>query len=64
MVKKKVTKKASTRKFVFSGDPNDSHNPAWISMLGYLFKLGGAAIKVKDDYHANQLANNSHFTEK
>ena len=50
--------------FAFTGDPNDSHNPAWISMYGYMFKLGGAAIKVKDSFHANKLAGNSHFTEK
>ena len=66
-VAKKVAKKGRSgtklRSFVFTGDPRDSHNPTWIHMSGYSFKLNGAAIKVSNAASA-KLANNTHFTEK
>ena len=63
--KKKVAKKPKARSFVFIGDPNGdgTSNQERCYMHGCLFKLNGAAVKVKDDIAA-KLATHSHFTEK
>jgi len=61
--KKKVAKKKVAKGFVFTGDKAGGHNPAWISMHGYMFKLDGKAIEVVDDV-AVKLRTHSHFTEK
>lgn len=55
--------KTGERSFVFTGDPNDSHNPGWLYMHGYQFHLNGKATKVTDDV-AIKLATHTHFTEK
>jgi len=67
-MKKKATKKTTSkpskkRSFVFCGDLIGGDNPSWCHMHGYSFKLGGAAVKVKDE-HAAKLATHSHFKEK
>ena len=52
-----------SRSFVFTGDPNDDHNPGWLYVHGYQFHLQGEAVRVSDEA-AVKLATHSHFTEQ
>ena len=61
--KKKVAKKGEfipKNSFVFVG--NGESDPAYISMLGYMFKLNGNAVEVAEPF-ASKLRRHTHFKE-
>ena len=60
MVNKKAAKK---RAFVFTGDPINGQDPDKLRFFGVLFTLNGRKVSVSDEI-AEQICNNSHFTEK
>ena len=67
MVKKKAKKKVVKKgefipknRFIFVG--NGEADPAYISMMGYMFKLNGRGVEVSDTVAA-KLRGNNHFKE-
>jgi hypothetical protein len=61
--KKKVTKKVTGNRFVFTGDPVGGYDPLTTNFRGYRFELNGKAVNVTDPYVAMKLKNHSHFKE-
>ena len=59
VAKKTVAKKPAFPKFVFIG--NGDNDPEQVNPYGYVFKLNGPAVEVRDKAVAAKLANNSHF---